>query len=129
MQFLSKRTIGFSLRIKLHAYRLMAYLPATIICSHLVQLVPDELLSAVGVERGHEQRRRRGHRRQDRLVAADPKKWPFPVFYAEKRNRFRFSPSQGVDIMITNYCDFCQFFTKKLAFFSITKVMNFFSKN
>jgi hypothetical protein len=35
----------------------------------------------------------------------------------------------GVDVMITIFCDFCQFSAKKLAFFSKTNLMiNFFSK-
>jgi hypothetical protein len=29
----------------------------------------------------------------------------------------------GVDVMITIFCDFCQFLEKKLAFFSKTNVM------
>jgi Na+/melibiose symporter-like transporter len=29
----------------------------------------------------------------------------------------------GVDVMITIFCDFCQFWAKKLAFFSKTNVM------
>jgi hypothetical protein len=32
-------------------------------------------------------------------------------------------PKPGVDVMITNFCDFCQFSAKKLAFFSKTNVM------
>jgi hypothetical protein len=32
-------------------------------------------------------------------------------------------PSSGVDVMITIFCDFCQFSAKKLAFFSKTNVM------
>jgi hypothetical protein len=32
-------------------------------------------------------------------------------------------PIKGVDIMITMYCDFCQFSAKNLAFFSKTKVV------
>jgi hypothetical protein len=36
----------------------------------------------------------------------------------------------GVDVMITIFCDFCQFSAKKLAFFSKTNVViNFFSKS
>jgi hypothetical protein len=35
----------------------------------------------------------------------------------------------GVDVMITNFCDFCQFSAKKMPFFSKTNVMlNFFQK-
>jgi hypothetical protein len=35
----------------------------------------------------------------------------------------------AVDVMLTIFCDFCQFSAKKLAFFSKTNVMiNFFSK-
>jgi hypothetical protein len=29
----------------------------------------------------------------------------------------------GVDVMITFFCDFCQFTAKKLSFFSITNVV------
>jgi hypothetical protein len=36
----------------------------------------------------------------------------------------------GVDVMIKIFCDFCQFSTKKLAFFSKTKAMiKFMLKN
>jgi hypothetical protein len=37
------------------------------------------------------------------------------------------SAKPGVDVMITIFCDFCQFSAKKMAFFSKTNVMiNFF---
>jgi hypothetical protein len=35
----------------------------------------------------------------------------------------------GVDVMITIFCDFCQFTEKKLAFFSKTNVMIKFIHN
>jgi hypothetical protein len=35
----------------------------------------------------------------------------------------------GVDVMITIFCDFCQFSVKKLAFFSKTNVMIQFLHN
>jgi hypothetical protein len=35
----------------------------------------------------------------------------------------------GVDVMITIFCDFCQFSAKKLAFFSKTNVMIQFLHN
>jgi hypothetical protein len=34
-----------------------------------------------------------------------------------------FQVGPGVDVMITIFCDFCQFSEKKLAFFSKTNVM------
>jgi hypothetical protein len=34
-----------------------------------------------------------------------------------------FMPGAGTDVMITIFCDFCQFSAKKLAFFSIIIVM------
>jgi hypothetical protein len=37
------------------------------------------------------------------------------------RPNSKFEP--GVDVMITIFCDFCQFLEKKLAFFSKTNVM------
>jgi hypothetical protein len=37
-----------------------------------------------------------------------------------------FSNLSGVDVMITIFCDFCQFSAKQLAFFSKTNVMSKF---
>jgi hypothetical protein len=39
-----------------------------------------------------------------------------------------FTNTSGVDVMITIFCNFCQFSAKKLAFFSKTNAMIKFSQ-
>jgi thiol-disulfide isomerase/thioredoxin len=55
-------------------------------------------------------------------TAANVKKEVVVVEPAEKVSTF-FGVRPGVDVMITIFCDFCQFLAEKLAFFSKSNVM------
>jgi hypothetical protein len=59
-------------------------------------------------------------------------KWATAVIFQKnflQSPKIRKYAKSGVDVMITFFCDFCQFSAKKMAFFSKTNVMiNFLQK-